>query len=76
MCSKMDVTVSTLTWIISHTELLIQENIAHFGGGDNCWLEKKISFLNWEDFLLINHVILVVLTVDCTSGELNSSWAD
>lgn len=28
------------------------------------------------DFLLISHVILDVLTVDCISGELNRGWAD
>lgn len=44
----MGVIASILAWEISHTELLIQESIADFGGVDNGGIEKKIT----EYFLL------------------------
>lgn len=43
MCTKMDMIASILAWKISYTVQLIQENIAHFGGGDNGWIVEKIT---------------------------------
>lgn len=47
-CTKRELITSILEWKISHTELLIQENIAHTGGKDNGWIEKNDSVLHWE----------------------------